>query len=359
MKKILCLIDGLNSGGAQRQIVGLAILLKQRGYDVRFVWYHKDAFYKGHLENAGVSYTQLRTTNVITKTYKVTREIMRFKPDVIIAYIDGPTKLACTLKKFRLTNAKVIVSERNTTQQKTSRTDKKFNLYRYADYVVPNSHSQEKFILDNYPILKEKIRVITNFVDVNAFQPIGPKPLLDGNRTKILVVGRINPQKNILTFLDALNSLAKERDDFEVNWYGRPSGSNDYFNQCQDKIRALELSDIFKFHEPEKDIVNVYNNSDVFCLPSIYEGFPNVVCEAMSCGLPIICSDVCDNASIVDNRQNGYLFDPNDINDIKQKIIAYLDLSVEDKQKLAKKSRELALQRFSNDEFVKKYENLF
>jgi glycosyltransferase involved in cell wall biosynthesis len=201
--------------------------------------------------------------------------------------------------------------------------------------------------------------VITNFVDVNAFQPQDSRQLLDGNRTKILVVGRINPQKNILTFLEALNSLAKERDDFEVNWYGRPSGSNDYFNQCQDKIRALELSDIFKFHEPEKDIVNVYNNSDVFCLPSIYEGFPNVVCEAMSCGLPIICSDVCDNASIVDNRQNGYLFDPNNINDIKQKIVDYLDLSVDDKQKLAKKSRELALQRFSNDEFVKKYENLF
>jgi glycosyltransferase involved in cell wall biosynthesis len=359
MKKILCLIDGLNSGGAQRQIVGLAILLKQRGYDVRFVWYHKDAFYKGHLEKAGVSYTQLRTTNVITKTYKVSREIMRFKPDVIIAYIDGPTKLACTLKKFRLTNAKVIVSERNTTQQKTSRTDKKFNLYRYADYVVPNSHSQEKFILDNYPILKEKIRVITNFVDTNEFAPCKDNNKGLNEVCRIVSVGRIHPQKNILAYLDAIHSLKAQNIRFHVDWYGSPALNENYYALCLDKIKELQIEDVFAFRGQVNGLQSIYNQADVFCLPSIYEGFPNVICEAMSCGLPILCSNVCDNATIVEKGVNGLLFNPNDISDMAASMHKFIDSSAADKKRMGCNSRNIALKKFAAEQFVNQYEKLF
>ena len=59
MKKILCLIDSLGAGGAQRQMVGLATFLKEKGYDVVVAIYHKDngeLFYADNLLSAGVSY---------------------------------------------------------------------------------------------------------------------------------------------------------------------------------------------------------------------------------------------------------------------------------------------------------------
>ncbi len=57
-------------------------------------------------------------------------------------------------------------------------------------------------------------------------------------------------------------------------------------------------------------------------MPSYFEGLPNAACEAISCGLPLIISDVCDNKILVD-KLNGYLFDPYNPKDIAKKIISF------------------------------------
>ena len=57
--KILCVIDSLGSGGAQRQLVGLADLLHGHGYEVKVVWYHADSFYKEFLDARGVDYENI------------------------------------------------------------------------------------------------------------------------------------------------------------------------------------------------------------------------------------------------------------------------------------------------------------
>ena len=63
MKKILLLIDSLGAGGAQRQLVGLAVLLKQRGYDVSVATYHDDRFYVDTLLDACVPYVYLKSAH--------------------------------------------------------------------------------------------------------------------------------------------------------------------------------------------------------------------------------------------------------------------------------------------------------
>ena len=52
---------------------------------------------------------------------------------------------------------------------------------------------------------------------------------------------------------------------------------------------------------------------DAFCLPSFKEGYPNVIVEAMSCELPVLCSKICENPVIVEDNINGFLFDPHNI----------------------------------------------
>ena len=75
----------------------------------------------------------------------------------------------------------------------------------------------------------------------------------------------------------------------------------------------------------------------------------------MSCGLPIICSKVCDNGAIVENGKNGLLFDPDNLNSICDSLSQFVHMSDEEKREISKRNREKALILFSKDVFIKKY----
>ncbi len=109
------------------------------------------------------------------------------------------------------------------------------------------------------------------------------------------------------------------------------------------------------FHPATTEILDMYQNCDIFCLPSNYEGFPNVICEAMSCGKPIVCSRVCDNPNIVQDGQNGLLFDNTNVNDMADKLQSICSLSQDVLSRWGHHSREIAETMFSMDVFVEKY----
>ena len=96
----------------------------------------------------------------------------------------------------------------------------------------------------------------------------------------------------------------------------------------------------------------------MFCLPSIYEGFPNVLCEAMSCGLPVVCSNVCDNPLIAEDGVNGILFNPNDTEEMAHSIERMILLPQSEKERMSTINREKAIKMFSKDAFIAKYKRL-
>jgi len=353
MLKILLLIDCLGSGGAQRQMVGLAKLLQDRGYQINVIYYHPIYFYRSFLEEHHIPNEYVAgSENKIKRIFLITRAIRKFRPKVVISYLDSPNIIACLIKalgiKFRL-----IVSERNTSQGLSCSEKTKFLLFRYADSIVTNSYTQERFINNNFPNLGYKTKVITNFVDTDFFFPLNKEKR---EIIRILVVGRVSRQKNTLAFLQVIHILKREGFAFSVDWYGRVDDNT--FTQCKAYIDSHQLDDVFTFHEPKNDIVNEYQQSDIFCLPSLYEGFPNVICEAMGCGLPILCSHVCDNPLLVEDGENGFLFDPNNIEDMADKMRIMLTLSHNQLKEMGTNSRLLAIERFSAQTFIKKYVDL-
>jgi len=356
MKKILCFIESLCSGGAERQLCGLAILLKQRGYDVKVVTYVENQFYEPQLRQNGVKY-ELNTSlwNKWLRPWRMAKLIRREKADVVISFLPMVNMATCLAKS--LYNAKLIVGERNTTQQLSQKDNLLFWLYRFADVIVPNAFSQEQYIKEHFPRLAPKIRVITNFVDTELFRP-SAEPTTSRRDTRIICVGRLMPQKNILSFIEAVNLVAKEGYRFHVDWFGQ-NFQNGYAEQCFRKVEKLHLNDIFLFHEPSRNIVEEYRNSDIFCLPSIYEGFPNVLCEAMSCGLPVICSDVCDNPMIVCDGENGFMFNPQDVSDMARIMTQMLNVPSAKRDKMIFANREKIINLCSMEAFVNKYIALF
>ena len=357
MFKILCLIDSLGMGGAERQMIGLAALLKQKGIDVEIVTYYPQNSYSELLQKYDIGVTVLKTRhNKLCKLFTIYRHIKGSGGyDWIIAYKDGACLIGCLLKM--LLNVKLIVSERSMNRFVSNYDKIKFFLYKWADYVVPNSFSQENFIKRNFPYLEKRLVTITNYTDTDMFFPINHSR---GHQLIIVTVARISRAKNIINYLKSIRLLKDAGiDNVKFEWYGNvQKGEEEYGEEVFQTKERLNISDVMTFFPATSNVVECSQRADVFCLPSIYEGFSNVICEAMSCGKPIVCGRVSDNPHIVQDEINGLLFDPNDVEDIAAKLKHIICKPEQELLSWGLKSREISLELFSKDKFVSKYLNL-
>ncbi len=357
-KKIIMLIDTFGyGGGAERQFSGLALSLYEKGYIVKCLAYHNDEGYQNEFRKAGLEYMILSCgSSQLSKLKSIRRQLSIERPDVVISYKDAPNCAACLIKAL---GAKwhLIVSDRNTLQGTTYATKLQYDLlYRFADYIVPNSYAQKNFIDRHFPHLSSKVHVITNFTDTNTFHPAcSRRP--DIRKKQILVVARIAMQKNVLTFIDAVRMIAtKWRDKAHIIWYGTVNVSEEeYGKQCLALIDEYKIADFIEFRKPVYDIDKVYQASDVFCLPSLYEGFPNVLCEAMASGLVVCASDICDNSRIITDGVNGYLFNPYNAQEIADVLAKIISLNPNELSKLKKEARNFAVDSLDVRIFTDKY----
>ncbi len=358
MAKILCFIDELGSGGAERQLVGLASLLQKAGHEVEVYCYHPIYFYEPFLKKEGVKLLKESSSpkRLITKFKRSYNVITKGKYNVVIAYAPGAV-MASLVTKLINCHFKLIVSDRNTTPEITFRDLIKYNLYRVADYIVPNSHAQAKILRAKFPFMRKKIHTITNCVDINKFRPALSNIATCNPLLKIIVVARHFPVKNGINFLKALQIIKEHHINIAVKWFGNINTS--YFKTIENLGIELHVNDIITFLPHQDNIENFYLDADVFCLPSLIEGFSNAIGEAMSCGLPILCSDnVGDNNVMVEDGINGILFDPYSPSDIADAIIRFYHLTQEKKVAMGQRSRQKAEELLTADKFINQYLNL-
>lgn len=353
MARILLLIDSLGAGGAQRQMVGLAILLQGKGYQVKVIYYHPDFFYREHLDEHDVENEYVdEARNIVKRFFLIVHAIRKYNPGTVISFLDKPNLIACLLKsigmKFRL-----IAGERNTTQYLNRSEKLKFMFLKKADIIVPNSFSQERLIKTHFPQLSHKVHTIINFVDLET---CCPKPNKKRGHV-ILVAASAWAPKNTMGLIEAAKITKDHGHVFTIKWYGIYKDTP-YVKDCKEKIREYGLEKHFQLLPKTASIVQEYQNADYFCLPSFYEGTPNALCEAMACGLPVICSDVCDNGIYIKEGVNGFLFNPHASSEMANKIEKALLLSDEQYYGCCKVSREVAETCFSEERFVDEYNNL-
>ena len=352
MKKILLFTDSLGAGGAQRQLVGLAVLLKQKGYDVQVAVYHDNPFYADYLKDNNVPYQLIpQAASSVKRIPAITRYFKKQNPDWVIAYQESPSTFAC-LAKVLGGRFKLMVSERSTTQSVTWREKVRFFLYRWADWIVPNCFAQERFLKEYSPKLSEKIKTITNFVDLEKFYPVKHERR---DVPEIVIAASMWSPKNTLGFIEAVKLTKEKGCKFHVSWYGKTEKWQNYIGECQTLIGSYHLEEYISLLDKSYKIDEVYRNADYFCLPSFYEGTPNVICEAMASGLPVICSDVCDNGIYVKEGENGILFNPKDIGSMANALEKALRLSNDDYDSYCRRSREMAEEILSEDKFKAKY----
>lgn len=350
--KILLFTDSLGAGGAQRQLVGLAVLLSQAGYFVKICTYLDVNFYKTYLDDNGITNEVISgSSNKVLRIFRVAKYFRNDNPDWVIAYQETPSLISCATK-FLGCRAKLIVSERSTTQKISLRDRIRFFLYSWANMIIPNSYSQSDFLSSRYRRLEKKIQTISNFVDLVQFA------YNEHTRSQIpliVIAATIWPPKNTLGFIEALRILAQKNIQFKVRWYGYSEAYDEYYKQALSKIDQYGLHKNIELLPKTKNIQAEYRQSDYFCLPSFYEGVPNVIAEAMSTGRPILCSNVCDNPRYVVEGVNGYLFDPNNPENMAEQILKGLSVSDQVYDQMCHESRKRAEEMLSMDTFINKY----
>lgn len=355
MKSILLFTESLGAGGAERQLCGLADLLKQKGYQVTVVTYVKNDFYEPFLNERGIDH------RCVTEIYNkrdglfILRNIIKeINPQTVISFLPEPNMrmcIACMFNKVRL-----IVSERSHTSWKL-RSRIRYILYRRADMVVANSFSEADNIKKHCGWLRSKTISICNYVDTERFSPLDGFIKTNQTTLHIISVGRIYDVKNIERYIKALKVVVDSGYNVCADWYGKINNES-YYQKCLSLIEDLRLADVFHFHSSKTDIEHYYQKADLFCLPSIFEGYPNVLCEAMSSGVPAICSNVCDNPRINKDGETGFLFDPYSIEEISDSIIRFINTTEEHKLQMRLNCRKRAETLFDEKYFLQQYEKI-
>jgi len=351
----LFIIDNLGSGGAERQIVTMAISAKQRNHEVVILGYAKGDHFLSTIKSYGIDYYLIDDKNPFKRIWKFRKKIKHLKPDTIIAFLRTASLLA-ELSALPVKRFKIIIQECNNIYLKYSLKNSVFlQFHRIADIVTTNSEYTTNSVLQRAPYLKKKMRTIYNGLDLNRFKPSAN--YVQGNPKSFIVVSSHQPHKNARGLLLALASIKKIRKDQtpRIFWYGSdlseylgsPSGA---YLETEKLIEEYDLKNEFFLRKPVADIENKHHQADAIIQCSYWEGMPNAVCEGMASGLPVLMSQVSDYKILTEG--NGRSFNPVSVDEIAAAINWFCDLSTDEILKLRKVSREKAVNYFSVDKMV-------
>jgi glycosyltransferase involved in cell wall biosynthesis len=359
--RIGLLIDTLNSGGAQRQLVMLAKALKTRGHKVAICVYMPGRFYAPELRLVGIELVELYPTNQWQKFTMVYAWLRKWRPQVLQAFLDMPNALA-ELTSLGPHSWKIVVSER-VADLPPNRLIRQ--LHRRADWVTTNSYANMDQLRMAVPTLKAKSSVIWNMVDLEYFSPPAATPdrTCDGI-VRFLCVASMDPRKNAPGLVEALHLLRRRNiHNFHVSWVGtvQPKDASHAmtYEETVDLLKRYQLENHFTFAGEKADVVHEYHAADVLVLVSFYEGLPNVVCEAMACGLPVVLSDVSDHRKVIDDGRTGFLCSPHDAISIADALHSIIRLSVGQRHTMGELARKAAEEQFNRERFVEAYECIY
>lgn len=364
MKRILFLSPniGVNGGGAERQIVTVASLLKDNGYDIDFLCYCEGDFYAKILEEHNIKIHWKIFSNYVKRLFSIRKFIRENRYDVVISFQDTPNFLNCFAavggKKW-----KVITSERSAKEDLFYTTKGKIFAWfqRYSDYIVCNSENAKRMWVKHSHNYKNKIHVIYNSVyikDIEVNKEYVPKK---DNKLHIVVLASYQYLKNPIGLINAISSMSDdERSRFVIDWYGNHIISN-MGSKCYDEASKLvkehNLHNVIHLNKKTEFVNEVISVSDFVALFSSVEGLPNSICEGMTMGKPIIMSRVSDYEVLVD-KDNGFLCDWDNSESIKNAITMATCLDNDEIIKQGNNSQIKAKYLFSNDAVVKKWIDL-
>jgi glycosyltransferase involved in cell wall biosynthesis len=171
-------------------------------------------------------------------------------------------------------------------------------LFRGADVVAVTTEHMRTQVLTLYGVPSTRVMVVPNYVDVDLFSPSDG----EGAPRSLAFVGRLTRQKNLFVLLDALAGL----DDVSLTLIG--DGPQRSALERYAERRGVDAK--FEGRLPHDRLPALLSRAQAFVMPSVWEGHPKALLEAMACGLPVIGSNVHGIREVVRDGESGILCEP-------------------------------------------------
>lgn len=189
-----------------------------------------------------------------------------------------------------------------------------FLVYKNANAAIVTSYHNKAYIEQQYRI--KNIFVISNFIDIERFKNMG----LCRDEKRLLFVGRLNVEKNIKSLISAVAIIGMKLDIY---------GKDEMSGALQEYVANLDVDISFKGTVSNSELPMIYNSYKYYVLPSLFEGMPKTLLEAMGCGCICIGTNVTGINEVIIDSFNGFLtqnIDSDSIIKCIQRSVSYQEL---------------------------------
>ena len=360
VKKIVFLCRALSVGGAERQLIHLAQGLQKMGHDITILTFYKSL---GDYALDGINVIVLAKKSrwdVFSFLKTLRAAIQAEKADVIYSFLCVPNILVCLLKAVHLLrHERVVISFRGSYMKwsdygylewLTAKIEA--CVARFADVIITNSHAGLAE-LKRRGFKTKQMHVVPNGIDTDTFRPDSEGGLAWRARYGIplevpvvAIVARLDPMKDHPMFLRIAKAISDTNKNICFAIVGR--GNAAYFEQLKTLQNQIDLPPDRVFWIDCGSDLN-YNAFTIVCSTSAYgEGLSNVLCEALSSGIPCVATNTGDAALILDDCER--IVDAGDALGMAQKVLSQFK-SLPDEYNVAM-LREKITQHYSIDKMV-------
>jgi len=368
--KIIHIITGLGVGGAEHTLYKLCKYDIDNKHIVISLSGSEKYFYL--LRKLGISVYLLNLKFYSINKFFLLIKILRYlKPDIVqtwLVHADLIGGIAARLSGIKNIIWNIRHSDLEIKKTKLSTVlfiiaaSKIFYLFIPQFIIVVFKNSKKIYKIKNYN--KNKLKYIPNGYDLSILKPSKFQKKIFRKRIKIekstILIGnvsRYDPKKNHLILLNALSLIRSKNINFFCVLVGSKITQNNI--ELISLIKKLKLSKYVRLLGETDNIAEIMNGLDIYVQSSTYgEGFPNVVAEAMSCGVPCVVTDVGDSSFIV--GKTGWIVPPNNVSKLANTILrAFNEKSSRKWSVRCDKARSRIKEKFSIMRMTKSYNKIW
>lgn len=305
--KVIQIMPEFGLAGAEIMCENLTVKLVERGIDVVVVsLYDYHSAITERLEKQGVKVCYLNKRagldlRMIVRLYKLFRQE---KPDVIHThrYVMQYAVWAAMLAGVK----KRVHTVHSIAEKETVAVAQKLNwLFYHFHHVIPVALSKEiQFtVTERYHLPQERVPVVYNGIDLDRC--VVKKSYESNGKLRFLHIGRFAEVKNHFLLIEAFVRVHRKNPDTELVLIGE----GPLEAKIRERVAEEGLTDSVIFAGVKENIYPCLNEADVFVLPSLYEGMPMTIIEAMGTGVPVIAANVGGIPSMIEAGENGVLVD--------------------------------------------------
>jgi GalNAc-alpha-(1->4)-GalNAc-alpha-(1->3)-diNAcBac-PP-undecaprenol alpha-1,4-N-acetyl-D-galactosaminyltransferase len=321
MKHICIISPSLKIGGIQRALVGLANYYVEKGLKVSFITcfsvtplYTLDERVEliDHKQKRGLGESGIEKISFYIFLLKYVRHKVReLKPDVVLSFGDimGPFVLG-SLMGLKVPK---FIGDRTSADYKF-----KFPLPQLKKWLYPKSTGYfaqtTKAALYRKEEFGNKLRITVVPNGIRTVQRYNVP-----RENVILYVGRFAWEKAPERLIEAFSKVKRH------GWTLEMAGDGPLLNKMKKLVKELSINDKVIFHGEVKNVDALFARASIYVIPSILEGFPNALCEAMAAGLPSICFETIPYEDIFTDGYDGFAVAAGDIDALGNKITELID----------------------------------